>query len=197
MKTRAFGICSKDSNAMKSDNPRSGFYEAETSKTIDTSCQCPGRNQGGMAVIEESPVYTTSKSSHHTRAETDAAGTLVASDWKDPPTVAKEPYCAVRRLTPTECARLQGMPDWWCRDLETPEPSDEDLAFWRGVFDSWQSIVSPGSRPRSDEQIRKWLKSPHSDSAEYRLWGNGIAAPCAVFVLSGICHYSEKNAEKH
>ena len=23
----------------------------------------------------------------------------------------------VRRLTPTECARLQGMPDWWCEGL--------------------------------------------------------------------------------
>ena len=23
----------------------------------------------------------------------------------------------VRRLTPTECARLQGFPDWWCQDL--------------------------------------------------------------------------------
>lgn len=28
-----FGICSKDSNAMKSDNPHSGIYEAETART--------------------------------------------------------------------------------------------------------------------------------------------------------------------
>ena len=27
---QAYGICSKDSNAMKSDNPHSGFYEADT-----------------------------------------------------------------------------------------------------------------------------------------------------------------------
>ena len=26
---KVYGICSKDSNAMKSDNPKSGFYEAE------------------------------------------------------------------------------------------------------------------------------------------------------------------------
>ena len=51
MKPKVFGICSKDSNAMKSDNPNSGFYEANTSRTIDTSNQSPCRNQGGMVVI--------------------------------------------------------------------------------------------------------------------------------------------------
>lgn len=44
----------------------------------------------------------------------------------------------VRRLTPTECARLMGFPDDWCADV------------------------------------------PHSDSAEYKLWGNGIALPCLL-----------------
>ena len=29
---KVYGICSKDSNAMKSENPKSGFYEAETSR---------------------------------------------------------------------------------------------------------------------------------------------------------------------
>ena len=46
-----FGICSKDSNAMKSSNPHSGVYEADTSRTIDTSGGNPACNQGGMAVV--------------------------------------------------------------------------------------------------------------------------------------------------
>ena len=45
-----FGICSKDSNAMKSSNPHSGIYEADTSRTIDTSGGNPACNQGGIAV---------------------------------------------------------------------------------------------------------------------------------------------------
>ena len=49
----------------------------------------------------------------------------------------------VRRLTPTECARLQGMPDDWCS------------------------------------------KVPHKDSAEYKLWGNGMALPCILYVMEG------------
>ena len=48
---QAFGICSKDSNAMKSDNPNSGFYEADTSRTLDANGGNPNCNQGGMAVV--------------------------------------------------------------------------------------------------------------------------------------------------
>ena len=47
----------------------------------------------------------------------------------------------VRRLTPLECCRLQGFPDWWEDGVEG------------------------------------------SDSARYKMWGNGIALPCAVDVL--------------
>ena len=39
---------------------------------------------------------------------------------------------------------------------------------------------------KSDKQIKKWLKNPYSDSAAYKLWGNGIALPCAVFGLAAI-----------
>ena len=46
-----FGICSKDSNAMKSDNPNSGFYKADTTRTLDANGGNPSCNQGGMAVV--------------------------------------------------------------------------------------------------------------------------------------------------
>ena len=46
-----YGIGSYHSNAMKSDNPNSGIYEADTSKTLDAlNCGYPGCNQGGMAM---------------------------------------------------------------------------------------------------------------------------------------------------
>ena len=47
----AFGICSKESNAMKSDNPHSGFYKADTSRTLDGNGGNPSCNQGGLAVV--------------------------------------------------------------------------------------------------------------------------------------------------
>ena len=47
----------------------------------------------------------------------------------------------IRRLTPLECCRLQGFPDWWTDGVDG------------------------------------------SDSAQYKMWGNGIALPCAVDVI--------------
>ena len=263
-----YGICSKDSNSMKSDNPHSGFCEAETARTLDANGGNPSCNQGGMAVVAiqgsmigrkdengpqgsginedvsftlnatdkhavvyaidgetfncgqnfarnlgiktdgvnptlnaqgpsavAQPVYCTSKNSHHTIAEKELANTLVATDYKDPPCVAKEeitePHYIVRRLTPTECARLQGFPDWWCADLGIENPADEDLEFWREVFETHRKIMGTSSKPKTDKQIIKWLKNPHSDSAEYKMWGNGIFLGNAYFVLSGIVYYSQ------
>lgn len=46
-----YGISSYDSNAMKSSNPQSGIYEADTSRTLDLNGGSPACNQGGMAVV--------------------------------------------------------------------------------------------------------------------------------------------------
>ena len=92
----------------------------------------------------------------------------------------------VRRLTPTECARLQGFPDWWCSNLETDNPTESDIEFWREVFETHRTVISGTSKPKTDKQIIKWLKDPYSDSAIYKMWGNGIALPNALFVMQGI-----------
>lgn len=56
----------------------------------------------------------------------------------------------LRRLTPLECCRLQGFPDWWTEGVEG------------------------------------------SDSAQYKMWGNGIALPCAADVLGRIANELRK-----
>jgi len=258
---KVYGICSKDSNAMKSENPKSGFYEADTSRTLDGNGGNPSCNQGGMAVValegngtrpshqgcgyseddvsftlnateqhavaygidratynmgqnakfgiavEEEveptmvakgpgavgqPVYHSSKNSFHTNFTDDTVtDTLVATDYKDPPTVSEEPYYIVRRLTPTECARLQGFPDWWCDGLGTDEPTEEEIAFWTEVFETHRKVMGTSSKPKTRNQIIKWIREPHSDSAEYKMWGNGVALPNVCFVLSGIVYYAQ------
>ena len=290
---RAFGVCSKHSNAMMSDNPHSGFYEATTSRTLDQSggnsvtsnqggicvvapapetfdvrftsdgtknarghcypteiSRCldtseanPDSNHGGIAVVEpetyslqgsmigradqngpqgdginegvcftlnttdhhavaapEPDHYSTSKNSHHTVAAHEQANTLVASDWKDPPLVNDlpndEPVYIVRRLTPVECARLQGFPDWWCADLAIPDPTDAEIAFWAEVWETWRQVTNPKGKPKTEKQIRKWLSDPYTDSAEYKLWGNGVALPCTYFVLSGIAWAAQRDTQK-
>ena len=214
---KAYGICSKGSNSMMSDNPHSGFYEADTSRCLDANGGDPSCNQGGIAVVaiegngsrpshrgdgyketdamytlnateQHGVAYSSSKASFFTSAEKELANTLVATDYKDPPIVNDEDDAdyIVRRLTPTECARLQGFPDWWCNDLATQEPTQADIDYWKEVFETHRKVMGTSSKPKSESQIIKWLKDPHSDSAEYKMWGNGVALPNVFFVLSGI-----------
>ncbi len=111
----------------------------------------------------------------------------MARDYKDPPVVNEtEPDYIVRRLTPTECARLQGFPDWWCSNLGTDEPTEDEIEFWTEVFEIHRSVMGSSSKPKSRNQIIKWLKDPHSDSAEYKMWATAWRFPNVCFVLSGI-----------
>lgn len=48
---KAYGISAFGSNAMRSANPHSGVYEADTSRTLDLNGGNPACNQGGMAVV--------------------------------------------------------------------------------------------------------------------------------------------------
>lgn len=50
-KFRCFGVSSFASNAMLSDNPHSGIYEAKTSRTLDLNGGNPACNQGGVVVL--------------------------------------------------------------------------------------------------------------------------------------------------
>ena len=314
---KAYGVCSKSSHAMLSDNPHSGFYEAKTSRTLDQSggnavssnqggicvvapmpetydvrftsegtknarghcyktdiSRCldtggenPDSNHGGVAIVEQEratlaftqnqrdevrdlgeragalaaqpgmkqqtyvlqgsmigradkngpqgdginadvsfTLNTTDRHAVAAPAEEEATycattgsfmtvdrektPPLMARDYKDPQiindTPNDEPIYIVRRLTPVECARLQGFPDWWCAGLATPDPSDEELSFWTEVWGIWRKLTNPSGKPKTEKQIRKWLADPYTDAAEYKLWGNGCALPCVYFVLSGI-----------
>lgn len=136
-------------------------------------------------VDQHAVAYSSCKNSHFTSATEELTGTLVASDYKDPPLVSKE-HSIVRRLTPSECARLQGFPAWWTDRLGIDEPTDDDIDFWTEVFEIHRKATNPNKKPKTRNQIIKWLKEPFSDSVAYKMWGNGVALPCVYFVLAGI-----------
>ena len=117
--------------------------------------------------------------------ESEKASCLKRRDYKDSTDLILWEYI-IRRLTPLECCRLQGFPDNWAEELGIPEPTQEDIDRWREVFRTQMEAMGESKKERTDNQIRKWLKDPESDSAKYKMWGNGIALPCAMFVMEGI-----------
>lgn len=162
---------------------------ASFSMSVEENIQPCMTSKGLGAVAHSDDCYTLSKASHFTVAFSDAvAPTLMASDYKDAVAVSYAPHYIVRKLTPVECARLQGFPDWWCSDLETDsaDVTEEDLAFWRAVFETHRQIVTHSAKAKTDRQILKWLSDPHTDAAEYKMWGNGVALPCVQWIMQQI-----------
>ena len=92
----------------------------------------------------------------------------------------------IRRLTPLECCRLQGFPDGWGIPDFKDKLSNEEMAFWQQVRDTCAAISGKQPKKYSAEALTKWYNGLHTDSAEYKMWGNGIALPCAAFVLAGV-----------
>ncbi len=254
-----YGISSYESNAMKSDNPHSGIYEASTSRTLDLNGGNPACNQGGIAIVEpvvyaidqqggksgsnhaedvmptmcsdshgtpHAVVYCTTTGSYMQVTE-DQTPTLMARDYKDPnvvcygldrasfnqganaqfgfsilpeqqPTLtAKGPgaVCSryiVRRLTPTECARLQGFPDTWGHPPQKDSLTDEEYAFWQKVRNTHATINGRAAKEYTKAQMLSWYNRLHTDSSEYKMWGNGIALPNALYVMQGIAEQLQK-----
>lgn len=97
----------------------------------------------------------------------------------------------VRRLTPTECARLQGFPDLWGHPDKKENFMDEEYKFWLEVRNTYARINNKAVKDYTKAQILTWYNKLHTDSAEYKMWGNGIALPNALYVMQGIAAEAE------
>jgi DNA (cytosine-5)-methyltransferase 1 len=189
------GIAVIEGNGTRPSHKGDGYKESDVMYTLNAT------EQHAVAFADVHTALSAndgSKASFFMEANEECANTLVATDYKEPSIVNDESETdyIVRRLTPTECARLQGFPDWWCDGLGIQEPADEDIARWREIFITHAKALGKVARPKSDSQIRKWLQNPQSDSAEYKMWGNGVALPNVYFVLSGIMYYAQLSAGK-
>ena len=250
-----YALDSMSSNSMKSSNPHSGIYEADTSRTIDTSGCNPACNQDGIAVVaiegngsrpshrgdgfkESDAMYTLNSVEQHAVAYSMTTGSfpnvakdkvppLLARDFKDatvmtepsfgigrdafnqganaqyrpaierelqPTIVAKGPGAVaqdesgyiIRRLTPTECARLQGFPDDWGHIVKKQSFTSDEYKFWLNVRNIHAAINGKTVKDYTEAQMVKWYNKLHTDSAEYKMWGNGIALPPALYCMQGI-----------
>lgn len=182
----AYGICSYASNSMKSSNPHSGVYKADTSRTLDLNGGNPACNQGGIAVVQRA--YPMQGFGDYRRA--DVASACKQRDYKDSTdlVVGIDEECnayieqygtlrahasggaeetlmhrmVVRRLTPLECERLQGFPDGWT--------------------DIGDYTDSTGKKRKT------------SDSARYKALGNSIALPFWRWMFGRMAVYLPEGA---
>ena len=122
------------------------------------------------------------------------AGTIRAKPGDNQQTIIND--YIVRRLTPTECGRLQGFPDGWTDNLAIAEPTEDDILYWRMIFKEHAEALGEKKKEKTDNQIRKWLQNPESDSAKYKMWGNGIALPCATFVMKRVAQKLQRRRMK-
>ncbi|MCL1935572.1 MAG: cation-transporting P-type ATPase [Defluviitaleaceae bacterium] len=145
-----------------------GYRQCEVAGTITTGKSglgCGGENLVCKKEIKTFSPQTTSVG----YKESIVANTQTKGQHKNPTDLALKNNI-VRRLTPLECSRLQGFPDNWLDDIEINVPTEQDLIFWNKVFEEHRKINKPNSKPKTENQIRKWLKNPRSDSAEYKMW---------------------------
>ena len=164
-------------NRAEKNGPRGSGIDEDVSFTLNTA------DRHAVCVPTSADnLYYMSKSYYFAHATPDQADALVATDYKCPPVVNAD--WRVRMITPLECARLQGFPDWWTDNLTDSEPSDAEVRKWQGIFDEYCDIN--GKKRKTASQVRKWLMTEPTDAAKYKMWGNGVALPCVVFVLAGI-----------
>lgn len=147
-----FCICSKDSNAMKSNNPQSGVYKAKIARTLDCNGGDPRCNQGGIAVVESYSI----------------------ADY------------GVRRLTPLECERLQGYPDYWTTLPKIDKMTDDEVEFYKAVYLTDKKIRGKTAKTPSKAALISWYNKLDNDGNRYRALGNSLAIPCALRVIEGI-----------
>jgi hypothetical protein len=88
------------------------------------------------------------------------ASCQIARQHKQTPIDLVVPYYIVRRLTPTECERLQGFPDGWTKYGAKSE-------------------------------------KPIADTPRYQMLGNSVAIPCVRFILGNIAKSKAKETAKN
>ena len=93
----------------------------------------------------------------------------------------------VRRLTPMECARLQGFEDDWGEIKHYSEITEQEQEFWEKIRKQNAETYGKRYKPfKTKLQMMNWLNNLRTDSAEYKAYGNSLAIPCAEFVMGGI-----------
>ena len=147
------------------------------------------KHKGGVLLEAPACLGFKWKPSAKTRgigAEREVAPTVTAAfDGVVAVPVASMRYL-IRRLTPTECERLMGLPDGWTFPAFQPgEITDALVAEFRAIHDAYGAVMAgyagkPPPKPKTAAWVRRWLEkiaNPETcpDAPRYKACGNGWA----------------------
>ena len=110
-------------------------------------------------------------------------------------TVEEFVYWCVRRLTPKECERLQGYPDFWTVLRKIATMADEEYEFYKAAYITDKEIKGKTVRRiPTKKQLINWHNKLDVDGTRYRQLGNSLAIPCALRVIGYIADYIREGA---
>lgn len=172
-------------------------FKAESTKLYDevATALCNGTRQGYC----NGTIYALDRASFNQGANA-KMDFSITNDEINSPLVASSPSAVayefkrwiVRRLTPTECERLQGFPDRWTEIPKIESLSDNEYAFWLGVYERDKLIRNKQYKTPNKQQLIKWYNKLDCDGNRYKMLGNSLAIPCAFFMLNNIAELQER-----
>ena len=166
----------------------SAGHEHAVAYTLKIRSGCEGGGKGALIQENKSATLATNNDQYLFQP---ANMVLDDQGWPSPTLRTSVPpgVCVqyiVRWLTPTECARLQGFPDDWGHPDHKEDFTDEEYRFWLNVRNTHAAINGKPQKDYTKAQMLTWYNKLHTDSSEYKMWGNGISLPTALYVMQGI-----------
>lgn len=74
--------------------------------------------------------------------------------------------------------------------------TDEEYSFWLDVRNTHAAINGRATKEYTKAQMLTWYNKLHTDSSEYKMWGNGIALPNALYVMQGMADALRKKERR-
>lgn len=185
---RVFSLDALASNSMRSSNPFSGCHETDIARTIDTTTPCPSKNQGGLAIVQESYCIAGNiidRQDHNggngCGFQADISYTLTSTD--------KHCVCpgTYQEVVGALCSGDEkGIGNQYVEQ-------DKCIVESRNLI----RRLTPLECERLQGYPSGWTLIPKcSDSARYKALGNSVAIPCVEYVLRGIAYFLRKFREE-
>jgi DNA (cytosine-5)-methyltransferase 1 len=223
-KAVAYSLDSKDSNSMKSSNPKSGCRETDKARTIDTSNPDPSKNQGGIAIVQESYCIASNIINRQEKNGGNGCGfqenisyTLTTSDIHAVCSIPRTYQDIVGALCVGDEKGIGNQyvsQDKCIIDYKMMESGDgEDINNNEGnVLDCRDDGSKSENSVATKKLVRRltplecerlqgfpdgWTEIPKAtDSPRYKALGNSVAVPCVDFIMHGIAYFLRKVNEE-